>query len=439
MSDPLVVGFLSLALMVVLAAIGVPIAASLGIVGIGGLIYDLGINGAYGIIGTLPYSALANFGISLIPLFFLMGDFAAQAGIAKDAFDSAYKVFGKVRGGLAMATTIGSALSAATIGSSLANAALFTRIALPPMLNYKYDKSFSLGCIAAVGTFAIMIPPSITFVLYGIVTQESIGALLLAGVLPGVFSALAYLVFIYIRCYLNPRLAPIAEVRFPLMEKLRGLANLWVVFVLFFLVMGGIYAGIFTPSAGGAVGAMGALILAVAKRRLSWSVIRRISIDTAVSTTSIMLIVLGAFFLARHLVLSGFTEELVKLCMGQGNFPGWAILLFFCLLYIFLGCCMETVSMLVTTIPFVYPVITALGYDGIWFGVIFVKLAELGMLTPPVGANLFVVSAAAGEKADVLDVIRGVFPFIMLEIPILLILLFLPEISLYLPSKMYGK
>lgn len=438
MTDPLIVGFVSLAVMVILAVIGVPIAASLGLVGIGGLIYDLGLRGAFGIIGSLPYSVLASFGISLIPLFFLMGDLAAEAGIAKDAFDSAYKVFGKVRGGLAMATTMGSALSAATMGSSLANAALFTRIALPPMLNYKYDKRFSLGCIASVGTFAIMIPPSITFVLYGIITQQSIGALLIAGVIPGVVSAGAYLIFIYLRCRMNPNLAPVAEIQFPLVEKLKGLANLWAVFLLFFLVMGGIYAGYFTPSAGGAVGAMGAFVLAVFKRRVSWDVMRRVSVETATSTTSIMLIVLGAFFLARHLVLSGFTQDLVELCRGQGNIPPWMILLFICILYLFLGCVMETVSMLVTTVPFIYPIITALGYNGIWFGVIFVKVAELGMLTPPVGANLFVVSAAAGDKADVLDVVKGVLPFLLLEIPILAILLFFPGISLYLPSKMYG-
>ena len=439
MSDPLIIGFLSLVAMVGLALLGVPIAIAAGTVGIVGLMIDLGIGGAFGIIGTLPFAVLANFGITLIPLFFLMGDFAAQAGIAKDAFDAAYKLFGRVRGGLAMATTLGSALSAATMGSSLANAALFTRIALPPMLAYHYDRSFALGCIAAVGTFAIMIPPSITFVLYGIVTNESIGALLLAGIIPGLFTAAAYLTFIYIRCRVNPKLAPAPKIKFSRGEKLRGLANLWAIFLLFFLVMGGIYAGYFTPSAGGAVGAFGALMLAIWKRRLNWEVFRKVSVETVQATTTIMIIIVGAFFLARHLVLCGFAQELVKLCTGGGAIPGWVVILLFSVMYLLLGCVMETVSMLVTTMPFVYPVVKALGYDGIWFGVIFVKLAEIGMLTPPVGANLFVVTATAGEQTTVMDVVKGVGPFLILEIPILLFLIFYPEISTYLPSKMAGK
>ncbi len=439
MNEPLLIGFMSLGVMVGLALIGIPIAFAAGIVGILGLVFDLGLSGAFGIIGTLPFSVLANFGITLIPLFFLMGDFAAQAGIAKDAFDASYKLLGKKPGGLAMATTVGSAFSAATMGSSLANAALFTRIALPPMMAYKYDKPFALGCIASVGTFAIMIPPSITFVLYGLVTQESIGALLMAGVFPGIFTAVAYLAFIYIRCRLNPKLAPITEITFSRREKLKGLVQLWSIFFLFFAVMGGIYLGYFTPSAGGAVGAFLALILAIAKGRVSWEVLRRVSVETVQGTTSIMIIVVGCFFLARHMTLCGFSEALVKLCTGGGALPGWVVMVLFSLMYIFLGAVMETVSELVTTMPFVYPVVKALGYDGIWFGVIFVKLAEIGQLTPPIGENLFVVAATAGEGTDVMDAVKGIGPFLLLEMPILAALLLFPEISLYLPSKMFGQ
>ena len=439
MNEPLLIGFLSLGAMVGLALIGIPIAFAAGIVGILGLVFDLGLSGAFGIIGTLPFSVLANFGITLIPLFFLMGDFAAQAGIAKDAFDSSYKLVGKKPGGLAMATTVGSAFSAATMGSSLANAALFTRIALPPMMAYKYDKPFALGCIASVGTFAIMIPPSITFVLYGLVTQESIGALLMAGVFPGLFTAVAYLAFIYIRCRLNPKLAPITDITFSRREKLKGLVQLWSIFFLFFTVMGGIYLGYFTPSAGGAVGAFLALILAIAKGKLSWGVLRRVSVETVQGTTSIMIIVVGCFLLARHMTMCGFSEALVKLCTGGGALPGWVVMVLFSLMYIFLGAVMETVSELVTTMPFVYPVVKALGYDGIWFGVIFVKLAEIGQLTPPIGENLFVVAATAGEGTDVMDAVKGVGPFLLLEMPILAALLLFPQISLYLPSKMFGQ
>jgi len=436
MAEPLLVGIVSIVIMVAISMIGVPIVVATGLVGICGLIYDIGFTGSLGIIGTLPFAILASFGISLVPLFYLMGDFVAEAGIADDVFDSAHKIFGRFRGGLALATTFGSGLSAATMGSSIANAVLFTRIAFPPMIRYKYDKAFALGCIASVRSFALMIPPSISFVLYGISTNESIGALLIAGIIPGIVTIFAYVALIVIRCRLNPALAPLSDEEFTFKEKLRSSLNLWSVLALFGLVMGGIYTGFFTPSAGGAVGAFGAMVLALAKGRFSLELIKRISIGTMQGTTSVIILLVGGFLFARHLVLCGFTGALIDIIVANSLNP-MIVMTLICLMYLVLGCVMDPISMLVTTMPFIHPVVTGMGFSGIWWGVVFIKLTEIAAVTPPLGANLFVVAATAGPGTSVVDVIRGIVPFLLADLVVMAILFGFPEMATFLPSRMY--
>ena len=433
--SPLLVGTIALLLMVFMSLAGVPIFVSLGSVGIVGLIVVSGFDRTLGIISSLPFTVFASYSLAIVPLFFLMGDIANLGGIAGEGYKAAYKLLGGTRGGLAMATTIGSGFSSACMGSSGANAALFSRIALPEMLKFNYDKSFSLGCIASVGTFAVMIPPSIGFVLYGIVTQESIGKLLMAGVFPGILTVGAYLIGISVMCRLNPKLAPVSEIKYTTREKLKGLLGLWGIFLLFLLVMGGMYAGLFPPSAGAAVGASGAFIIALSKRKLTLSALTRVGIDTMRAMSSVTIIILGGFLLARFLVISGFTQALVAL--ASTGLSKSSVLISIVIMYLILGCLMDPVSMLITTIPFIYPLIISLGFDGIWFGVIFTKLSEIGVLTPPVGMNLFVVAAAAGKGTTVSDVIKGVGPFLIMEAFVMVILILFPGISLYLPSKMY--
>ena len=431
----LLLGTIALLITVFLSVTGVPIFISLGSVGILGLITVIGFDATLGVISSLPFSILATYGLAIVPLFFVMGEVANQAGIASEGYRTAYKLLGSTRGGLAMATTVGSGISSACMGSSAANAALFTRIALPEMLKFKYDKSFSLGCIASVGTFAVMIPPSIGFVLYGIITQESIGKLLMAGIFPGLITVIVYMVGISILCRLKPEIAPLSEVKYSLKEKLKSVLGLWGILLLFLLVMGGMYAGFFTPSAGAAIGASGAFIIALSKRSLSFFSLSDMALNIMRAISSFTVIILGGFLLARFLVLSGFTHDLVSVV--STGLPKGVIIITIALMYLVLGCLMDTPSMMITTIPFIYPVVTSLGFDGVWFGVFFTKLAEISVLTPPVGMNLFVVAAAAGEGTTVGDVIKGVVPFILMDAFVLILLIIFPSIALYLPSHMF--
>ena len=337
-----------------------------------------------------------------------------------------------------MATTVGSAFSAATMGSSVANAALFTRVALPEMLKFKYDKSFSLGCIASAGTFAVMIPPSILFVIYGVITEESIGRLLIAGIFPGILTATLYLFSIWLRCKWNPKLAPAPMVKYTAAEKFSSVFRLWSIILLFGLVFGGIYFGFFTPSAGAAVGASGAFLLALGRRQLTRANVGKVCFETIQGIGPLTAILIGGFFLGRFLVLCGFVESIVHFVTVELTLPPLAVVGLIAVMYIILGALMDELSMTLVTIPFIYPLVKALGFDGIWFGVIYVKLCQLGMIFPPIAINLFVVAAAAGKDTTVVDVIKGIWPFILLEIIVLAILILFPSISLYLPSKMYG-
>jgi C4-dicarboxylate transporter, DctM subunit len=435
---PILVGTLGFVVMVILSLLEVPIFVALGLVGIVGMIFTSGLTTTMGIVASLPFAVLANYGLAVVPLFFLMGQVAGQAGIVKDAYDAVYKLTAGVRGGLAMATTVGSAFSAATMGSSVANAALFTKVALPEMLKFKYDKNFSLACIASSGTFAVMIPPSILFVIFGLVTEESIGRLLIAGIFPGILTALVYLSSIWMRCKWNPKLAPAPMAKYTAREKFTSLFKLWGIIVLFFLVFGGIYFGFFTPSAGAAIGAAGAFVLALGRRAVTRRTVGKLCFETIQGIGPLTAILIGGFFLGRFLVLSGFVEAIVRFVTVDLKVSPLAVIGLIAVMYIILGALMDELSMTLVTLPFVYPLVKALGYDGIWFGVVYVKLCQLGMIFPPIAINLFVVAAAAGEGTTVMDVVKGIWPFIVLEIIILAVLILFPSISTYLPSMMYG-
>jgi len=437
--ESLLIGSIAFALMLLLCLTGMPIYVACGSVGLAGIIFELGFDATLGIISSLPFAIYANYGIAIIALFYLMGELAAGSGMTEDAYQAAYKIIGGVRGGLAMATTIGCAISAACLGSAVANAALFTRMALPEMLKFRYDKNFSLGCIASAGTFAIMIPPSIALVVYGVLTEESIGKLLMAGILPGITTAILYLVSIWLRCRFNPQLAPTPEIKFSLKAKIKSTYSLWGVGSLFILVMGGMYAGFFTPTAGAAVGAFGALLLGLIKKRLiSKSALQIVAMNTATGVASIGVLFIGGFFLARFLTLSGFVEVIVRVITKDIGVPPLAVIGLLCVMYLILGALMDEFSMTLCTIPFVYPVIKGLGYDGVWFGIVFTKLCQIGLIFPPIAMNLYVVAQAAGEGTNVMNVVKGIWPFIFIEIIVLVILVLFPEITLFLPNMMFA-
>lgn len=429
-------GGIAFSIMVALILVRVPVAVALGAVGIAGLAITFGFDKMLGIVGTLPYAKMAAYTLAVIPLFYLMGDLAREAGIAHDAFEVARKWVGGFHGGLAMTTTLASGLSAACMGSSIANAAMFTRIALPEMNREGYAKSLSLGCIAAAGTFAVMIPPSITMVIYGVMVEESVGKLLIAGIIPGVLTVGVYMISIYVRCrWLNPSLAPPPGGKYPWRDRLTGIWSIWGIAVLFIMVMGGIYFGIFTPSSAGAVGAFGAFIIALGKRRLRKDNVISIGLSTTRMVGAVLMIIIGGMFFARFAVLSGFVPRLVEVTTAA-PWPPLAIMGMIGLMYIVLGCLLDPLPMILCTVSFVFPVVIALGYDPIWFGVFLVKLTEIGCVTPPIGVNLFVVAAAAGEEVDLMDVIKGIIPFTLMDLIVLALILFFPIIALYLPTRM---
>jgi tripartite ATP-independent transporter DctM subunit len=332
----------------------------------------------------------------------------------------------------------GSAGFAAASGSTVVNAVVFTRLALPEMLKYKYSRSLSLGCICAAGTFAAMIPPSLTMVIYAIITEQSIGKLLLAGVIPGIISAILYAVLILTLVRFKPSLAPaIPQERFSLMDRIRSLKGVWGIALLILLVLGGIYSGLFPPSGAGAVGAFGTFAIALFKLgpKKSW-LMEGLRNSAAVACT-IFTILIGGLIFSRLLVITGVITEFTQFVTVHIHTAA-GIMVAFSLMYIIMGCYLDTASMMIITLPFVFPVIVQYGINPIWFGIIFVKVIEISVITPPVGLNLYAVMSGAGKDANFRDLVFGVIPFIMMDLFTLAILIIFPGLSTWLPETMMG-
>jgi C4-dicarboxylate transporter DctM subunit len=435
--DPLLIGGLGFLIMICLILLGLPVWAGMVAVSVVGISFVSGPHLLLGFVGTLPHAIVSSYTLAVVPLFYLMGVLVGEAGIAADTYTTANKWFSGVPGGLAMATTVGSGLFAAASGSSVASALLFTKIALPEMDKYKYPRRLSLGCIASAGTFAAMIPPSTAIVLYSILTGLSTGKCLMAGFFPGILTVFLYLIYIYVRSWwLSRDISPASTTRVTWKEKIVSIKGTWAIVVLFCLVLGGIYLGIFTPSAAAAVGAFGALLIALGKRRITTANLATIGVTTGRGIASIAIIIIGGFFLSRFLILSGFVDSLSDLITGAELSP---VIVFgsICLMYLVLGCLMDPLSMMVSTVSFVYPIIITLGFDGVWFGIILIKLTEIGAVTPPIGINLFVVTGAAGEETKASDVMIGALPFICMDMIALVLLFIFPKIALFLPLSMF--
>lgn len=436
--EPIQIGILSIFGLLILLGCGVPVAVSLGVSGFFGLVFALGWTFALSIVQTLPYSVVANYSWAVLPLFVLMGNLAASAGLTMDLFRAANIWLSRLRGGLFYTVIAGSAGFAAASGSTVVNSVVFTRLALPEMLKYQYSRAISLGCICAAGTFAAMIPPSLTMVIYAIITEQSIGKLLLAGVIPGIISAILYAVLIFTLVHLKPSLAPaIPEERYSLSEKIKALSRVWGILVLVILVLGGIYSGLFPPSGAGAVGAAGTFIIALFKLgpKKDW-LMEGLRNSAAVACT-IFTILIGGLIFSRVLVITGVITEFTTFVSSHIHTAG-GIMVAFSLMYIIMGCYLDTASMMIITLPFVFPVIMQYGIDPIWFGIIFVKVIEISVITPPVGLNLYAVMTGAGKDANFRDLVFGVVPFICMDVVTLTILIIFPGLSTWLPETMMG-
>jgi len=411
-----------------------PIALALALVGVGGYAAMTGWNPAFVMLANSVRESSMTYGLSVIPLFILMGNVIAGSGVSADLFRAAQRMLGHRRGGLALAALFSSAGFAAVSGSSVATAVTMGKASLPSMRHYKYDPSFSAATLAAGATLGILIPPSIVMVVYGILTETHIGKLYAAGLLPGALAVLLYAVAIRWAVWRNDRLAPAAEVA-TWAQKLEALKGVWAVVVLFVFVLGGIYAGIFTAAEAAGAGAGGALLLSLLKRNMSAKVLLDILRDTAEMTAIIFAILLGAYAFTEFLNLTGVHTSLLALITAY-RLPPLAVVFVIVLIYVVLGCIMESMSMVMITVPIFFPVIIGLGFDPVWFGILVVVVVELGLITPPLGVNLFAVRMIATD-VPMGSLIRAVVPFIAVDMVRVTLLVLFPVITLYLPSLFF--
>jgi C4-dicarboxylate transporter DctM subunit len=428
-------GIISIGMLICLILLEVPVGAAMAAVGFVGILYLSGLTPALGVLATSVYSSLSSYEMSVIPLFVLMGYLAFYAGLSRDLFSAGHIWLGRLRGGLAMGTVVGCAGFAACCGSSVATGATMAAVALPEMRRFGYDDRLSTGTLAAGGTIGILIPPSICFVVYGIITEQSIGKLFMAGIFPGIMEAVSYIVTIYILCQLNPKLAHhIPSVRMTTREKMTAFGGVWAVMLLFVLVIGGIYGGIFTPTEAGAVGSFGALLVMVIKRKLTPSNITGALFETGHTTAMVFFIFIGATIFGYLLAVSQLPMKvaawIVSLPLNR-----YAILGGILLIFIFLGCIMDTLAIILLVVPIIFPAILRLGFDPIWFGVIMVRISEIGLITPPVGLNVYVIKGVAPD-IPLSTIFRGVMPFLLADIIAVTLLIAFPQISLFLPSLM---
>ena len=432
--SPLIVGVIGFVVLVfLLLFVGTPVGFTMGVVGVAGFGYLVGWEPALNILRTAPYLTISDYSMSVIPLFLLMGALTFYAGISRDLYYTMYRWLGYLRGGLAMATVAACAGFAAISGTSMATAATMGTVALPEMKKYKYDSALAVGCIAAGGTMGILIPPSVTMIVYAIITEQSVGKLFLAGVIPGILEAVFYIVTIAILCKRRPLIGPPGE-RTTLAQKIFSLGSTWPVITLFLIVIGGIFMGVFSPTEAGGIGALGAFLFALGKRKLSRSNLYAALLETGKTTAMLLVIIIGAKIFGYFLSVSRLPFELADAMAGL-TFNRYIILGMIVAVYIFLGCFMLPMPLIIVTVPIIFPLILSLGFNPIWFGIIVVRLVEIGQITPPVGLNLFVVKGVA-KDIPMGTIYRGVIPFLIADIFHVVLLVALPQISLFLPSFM---
>nr|BBJ04181.1 C4-dicarboxylate ABC transporter permease [Marinobacter nauticus] len=432
--EPLSIGLLAVSALLILLVLGVPVAVALGTVGCVGMWLTAGDLFLEGQLRSLPFSVTASYAYAVMPLFVLMGVLVKAAGVTRDLFLAAELMLWRVRGSLYFAVISGSALFAAVSGSTIVNSVVFTRVAYPEMLRLGYDRSLAIGSVAASGSFAAMIPPSLTMVIYAIITEQSIGQLFMAGVIPGLLSAAAYMLLVMLLIRWRPSLAPRMSGR-SFTSRRQALAGSFPLVLLAALVLGGLYAGWFPPSAAGAVGAAGALVIAFARHRgrTHWLIP---ALKEAVSISCVVFaILIGGLLFSRMLVVTGVVNGFVVFIEPLVGSPA-GFLILVSVMYLVLGMFLDTTSMMVVTLPFIYPAVVHFGIDPIWFGVILVKLIEISVITPPIGLNLFAVMSAVDRETRFSHVIRGVLPFLVVEVLILALLIACPALSNWLPQQM---
>jgi C4-dicarboxylate transporter, DctM subunit len=436
--DALTLSLLSLGGMLVLIALRVPIGIAMGAVAFFGFWYLRNFNVALSALSDTPFVFAASWDLSAIPMFLLMGAIASNAGIGTALFRAAHAWFGALPGGLAVATNWACAGFGAASGSSVAAAAVMARLAVPEMLRHKYDKGLATGVCASGGTLDALIPPSITFVIYGVFAEVSVPKLLIAGILPGLLTAAVYMIMIMARCAIDPSLAPPIEFtdRAALWRERRdSLAGIWPILVLIAGVIGGLYAGVVTPTEGGAVGAFLAALIGLAQRKLTLAGFLDALEDAMATTAQLFFVGIGAILYTKFLALAG-TADMFKQVIGQWALDPLLLVIAVSIVYIILGTFMDPLGMILLTIPVFVPMFAALNLDLVWFGVIVVKYIGISLLTPPVGFNIYVVASATNNSIPLRTIYRGCYWFLGCEVVIMALLIAFPQISLFLPNLM---
>ncbi len=427
--DPILIGLLGLGAMFILIILHVPIGVAMGITGVTSVAFIIGWEPALTLLGTEPSAAIENEGLAVVALFLLMGAFASEAGVSADMYRLAYAMIGHFRGGLAMATIGGCAGFGAICGSSIATTATMAKIALPEMLQRNYRQTLASGCIAAGGTLGMLIPPSVVMIIYGILTEESVIALFAAAIFPGIIATVLYCFTIGIYVRLKPDAGPAGE-RIPWKEKLSVLIQSWRFLTIAIVVSGGIYTGIFTITEAASVGASLAFIFAIFNGMNMKGFLDCLT-STASNTGMIFVIIMGAHIFSYFITLSGLPDASVEFIKDL-NASNFVVLFMMMIMYLILGSIFDTVAAMVITLPFVYPVIIDMGYDPIWWGVVNVMIMEIGMITPPIGINVFVLNGIAKEL-NLKTIYTGIFPFFMTDLVRLSIVLAFPATALWLP------
>ena len=428
-------GFLGIGAILVLIGLRFPVGLALGLVATVGLVELLGIGPTLGLLGVLPFEFSARWELSAIPMFLLMGTIAYYSGMTATLYQAARLWLGFLPGGLAVASNFACAGFAAASGSSLATTVAMGRIAIPEMLRYSYDKGLATAVVASAGNLGSMIPPSVLMILYAVFAEQSVAELFIAGILPGLLTAAVYAIMIVIRCRLDRRLAPPFEERVGWRERLAVLGSIWPLPVLIIAVIGGIYGGVVSPTEAGAFGAVLAFVIALLQGRMSWKVLRQSVHEAIESTATIFFVAVGAILLTRFMALSGVPEHLSGL-MGDWVIDPLLLVIGASLIYLVLGMFLDPIGLMLLTLPILLPLFDALELHPVWIGILIVKYVEIGLMTPPVGLNVYAVKTIVGDEVPLETIFKGVLWFLACEVVIVALLIGFPEITLYLPGLM---
>jgi len=424
------IGFVALFALMLLR---VPVGMAMGLVGVVGYSYIAGAGPALKLVGQTSMRTVTDYTFGVIPMFMLMGAFVSVSGVSKELFKAANAFIGHLRGGLGVATVLACGGFAAICGSSVATAATFSTVAYPEMRRFGYPQSFSTGVIAAGGTLGAMLPPSTVLAVYAILTQQDIGKLFMAGIVPGLLAMAMYVFTIFVIVQIKPDWLPRHDKQ-SRMERIDGLKNIWAPLSLFVFVIGGLYGGFFTPTEAGGVGATGAFLLGVLRGKLDKAGIKEALLSATRTSAAVFTVLIGALLFGYFLTITQTPQKITEILtsLGLGRYGVLALIM---VMYLILGCLMDAMAMIILTVPIIYPVIVSLGFDPIWFGVIIVMTVELGLIHPPVGMNVFVIKSVIKE-VTFSTIFKGVIPFVITDLIRLLILIAFPIIALWLPGKM---